>query len=120
MKKEVIKYMNERIKALRKELELNQAEFGEKIGVSRSVIANIELNRVEPKELLVKHICDIFNVNEQWLLNGSGEMFTIKPTHDKSLDELLNLYQGLKPEFQEYVLQQIDRLRKLQDSGNEG
>ena len=111
--------MNERIKALRKELGLSQAEFGEKIGVSRSVIANIELNRVEPKDLMVKHICDVFNVNELWLTDGSGDVFSVKPQRDKSLDELLNLYQGLKPEFQEYVLQQIDRLRELQDSKDE-
>ncbi len=112
--------MNERVKTLRRELGLSQAEFGEKIGVSRSVIANIELNRVAPKELFIRHICDIFRVNKQWLVTGWGEMFAEKPRRDKALDELLHLFQELKPEFQEYVLQQIYRLRELQDANGKG
>ena len=108
-----------RIKTLRKVLGLSQSEFGEKLGVSRSVIANIELNRVEPKERLIKHICDIFNVNESWLAGGVGEMFSNVPKQDQMVDELLDLFHGLRPEFQDYVLQQIDRLRKLQDASVE-
>lgn len=110
--------MNERIKILRKELGLSQSEFGKRIGVSRSVIANIELDRVEAKDLLIGHICDIFNVSERWLLNGAGKMFSIEPTHDKSIDELLTLFHGLKPAFQDYVLHQISMLLRLQDSNN--
>ena len=68
----------ERIKELRKELGLNQEEFGERLGVSRSVIANIEydrLKRPDQKESLYKLICKEFNVNEEWLRTGNGEMF---------------------------------------------
>ena len=70
----------ERVRILRKEyLKLTQQAFGEKLGVGRSVIKNIELNtlaRPEQKLSLLKLICKEFNVNEDWLLNGSGEMFT--------------------------------------------
>ena len=68
----------ERIKELRKELGLNQEEFGERLGVSRSVIANIEydrLKRPDQKESLYKLICKEFNVSEEWLRTGNGEMF---------------------------------------------
>lgn len=107
--------MHERMRALRKELGLNQTEFGRKIGVSRSVIANIELDRVKPKALLIGHICDIFQVNRRWLAHGGGPMFAARAEREKSFAELLSLYEGLKPEFQEYVLEQIDRLLKLQN-----
>lgn len=69
----------ERIRDLRKNhLHLNQTEFGERLGVSRSVIKNIELNalaRPEQKLSLIKLICSEFNVNEEWLLDGTEPMF---------------------------------------------
>ena len=55
--------MNNRIKLIREALQLSQREFGEKLGVSRDVISNIEYGRVKPKELLVRHICDLYGVN---------------------------------------------------------
>lgn len=80
----------ERIRELRKNyLHLNQTEFGEKLGVSRSVIKNIELNtlvRPEQKLSLYKLICSEFNVNEDWLLNGNEPMFK---TDTFNLDEFM-------------------------------
>lgn len=66
---------NDRIKQLRKELGLSQLKLGEKIGVGRDVIANIELNRVELKDMMINLICKTFNVNPLWLEKGEGEMF---------------------------------------------
>lgn len=67
--------MNERIKMVRKHLNLNQSEFGKRIGVSRDTIANIEGNRIEIKDLFIKSICREFNVDYIWLTTGEGEMF---------------------------------------------
>ena len=68
----------ERIRDLRKNyLHLSQAAFGEKLGVSRDVIKNIELNalaRPEQKLSLIKLICKEFSVNEDWILNGTEPM----------------------------------------------
>lgn len=77
--------MNDRIKEVRKALELSQEEFGKKLGVSRGVIVNMELSRAEIKPLFIEHLCSVFNVNEEWLRNGTGEMFT-EPEYF-SLDE---------------------------------
>lgn len=69
---------HERIKHLRKEiLHLTRREFGDRLGVSESVIVNIELNRLakpEQKEPLIKLICKEFNVNYSWLKDGIGDM----------------------------------------------
>lgn len=69
----------ERIKELRKNtLKMSQAAFGERLGVNRDVINNIENNRLsrpEQKLSLLKLICKEFSVSEEWLLNGTGEMF---------------------------------------------
>lgn len=71
--------IHERIKLLRKNvLKMSQTAFGESLGVSRSVINNIELNalaRPDQKLSLYKLICSKFNVSEKWLLDGVGEMY---------------------------------------------
>jgi len=67
--------MQNRIKSVRKELGLSQENFGNRIGVSRDVIVNIELGRAALKPRLLKHICEVFGVNEDWLQTGNGEMF---------------------------------------------
>ena len=107
--------ISERLKDLRKQLKFSRTEFGKKLGVTNSVITNIELNRVPPKDIFIEHVCDIFDVNKEWLLSGTDEMFNPSTSENKSSEELLNLFKRLKPEFQEYVLQQMDRLLKLQN-----
>lgn len=70
--------INERIQQLRKKLDLSRRAFGEQLGVSESVIVNIEFDRLkrpDQKEPLYKLICEKFNVSESWLRTGEGEMF---------------------------------------------
>lgn len=78
--------MYNRIKLLRKEHKLTQTEFGETLGVSRNVINNIELGRVEPKPLMLNHIVSVFGVSEHWLKTGEGEMYPPK-TRDEAIVE---------------------------------
>ena len=69
----------ERIKNFRKnDLHISQEEFGKRLGVSRSVIKNMELNNLakpEQKEPLIKLIVKEFNLNERWLRTGDGDPF---------------------------------------------
>ena len=70
--------MNNRIREVREHFKLTQTEFGERLGVSRDVIGNIEYNRLKnpkQKEPIIKLICSTFGVNEPWLRSGEGEMF---------------------------------------------
>lgn len=67
--------MNDRIKQLRLTLGLSQEEFGNRLGMGRGAITNIELKKVEPKPLLVSLICREFGISETWLRTGEGEMF---------------------------------------------
>lgn len=63
------------IKKVRTSLGLTQVNFGERLGVSRDVINNAELERATISPLLIKAIALKFAVNENWLVNGTGEMF---------------------------------------------
>lgn len=67
--------MNERIKQLRKALDLTQQEFADRIGMKRNSIANYEIGRNTPIDAVIVSICREFNVNEEWLRTGEGEMF---------------------------------------------
>ena len=79
---------NERVRELRKVLNLSQTKFGEKLGVSKDVIVNIELERVDLKELMLNLICKTFNVNPLWLSEGNGDMFIETP--QIIIDDLAN------------------------------
>ncbi len=84
--------MNERLKKLRKVLGLTQQEFADKLRVSRSNIATYEVGKNNPTDAVINLICREFNVNEDWLRTGTGEMF-INRSRDEELtafmDELL-------------------------------
>ena len=104
-----------RIKLVRESLHLSQREFGEKLGVSRDVISNIEYGRVQPKKLLLQHMCQQYKVNEQWLEAGEGEMFDKNAEAEDKFKEALAIFKSLRPEFQDYALEQIRKLAELQD-----
>ena len=67
--------MQNRIKQVRKALNLNQAEFGERIGVKQSTVTAYECGNRTPLDAVIAMICKTFNVNETWLRTGEGEMF---------------------------------------------
>ncbi|KIU07855.1 transcriptional regulator with XRE-family HTH domain [Clostridium butyricum] len=82
--------MHERIKKIRNDQNLTQNEFAQRLGVTRSVISNIELNRLakpEQKTSLIKLISKEFSINEEWLLNGTGSEKIESDTF--SLDEYI-------------------------------
>ena len=67
--------MNERLIKLRKFLHITQQEFANRLNISRSTIATYEVGKSNPSDAAVMLICREFNVNEEWLRNGTGEMF---------------------------------------------
>lgn len=67
--------MNERVREIRKELNLTMDKFGERIGIKKSAVSLIEKGTNALTEQTMKSICREFNVNEHWLRTGKGEMF---------------------------------------------
>lgn len=119
--------MNERLKKLRKTLDLTQQEFGNRIGVKRNTIATYESGRNEPIDSVFSLICREFNVNETWLRTGEGDMFIEIPEEDlysraaasvlKEDDpvamEGLKLYYSLPPESKKAVKNYILQLAEM-------
>jgi transcriptional regulator with XRE-family HTH domain len=83
--------INDRIKQLRKSLNLSQTDFGKKLGVSRDVINNLDRSAVDPKPLMLDHICSVYNVNPDWLMHGTGEMFLERDSGDEIAEFLSSI-----------------------------
>lgn len=80
--------INERIKDIRKLSGLSQTDFAERLGTTRGVITNLEGSKTSPNEPFVKLICREFNVSEDWLRTGEGEMKK-KLTRNQEITEFL-------------------------------
>jgi transcriptional regulator with XRE-family HTH domain len=104
---------NYRIKEIRHALGLSQVEFARVISLSSGYLAGIEVEKRRVNDRLVKLIGAVFNVNERWLRDGTGEMFIDAP--DENFALLVNLYKNLNGDFQTYILKQINYLLDLQD-----
>lgn len=77
--------ISERIKVLRKDiLKLTQQDFSEALNMSRSNMGNIEIGRIAVTDRVISDICEKFNVNEEWLRNGTGNIF-VELTKDQEL-----------------------------------
>ncbi|MGC4020400.1 MAG: helix-turn-helix domain-containing protein [Muricomes sp.] len=84
--------ITERIKQIREDTGLSQEAFGEKMGVSRGVIMNIEYGRIsEVKEYVIRAICREYKVSYFWLKDGMGEPYIGVP--DIILDEAVEKYE---------------------------
>lgn len=81
----------EKVFAIRKSLGMSRKDFGYKLGVSESVINNIETKGVELKPLMSDLICRVYNVNPIYMKTGEGEMF-ISDNDAVLIDELKQRY----------------------------
>ena len=105
--------INVRIRELRHTLKLSQRTFAQAVYVSHGYLAGIELGHNEVKDRLIHLIVSTFSVSKHWLLTGEGRMFNSTP--EEKLERMTGLFNELNPEFQDFVLRQIDELIELQN-----
>lgn len=67
--------MHTRLKQIRKQLELTQAQVAKKIEVSRQMITRYEEGADKPSYRVIKSFCNAFNVNIDYLVKGEGRVF---------------------------------------------
>ena len=84
------KAKNNRISLLRKNLKLTMEAFGEKIGMSKSTISNIEAGRSNVTDRMIMAICREFGVSEKWLETGEGAMFQAETEEGRHLKKLID------------------------------
>lgn len=106
--------MHERLRKLRKTLDLTQQEFAEKLGIKRSTMATYESGRNEPIDAVISLICREFNVNEEWLREGKGEMF-IQLSRNEEIAEFVG--QLMSDEDDSFKKRLISGLAALDENG---
>ena len=85
--------MKDRIKKIRKELDLTQQKFADKLGVKRNTVGQWECGINAITDQVITSICREFNVNEDWLRTGQCEMF-IKQTRDEQIASFIGSIQS--------------------------
>lgn len=116
---------SERVKEIRKTLDLTMEKFGEKLGVGKTAISNIESGNRNLTEQMSKAICREYNVNYDYLMYGEGEMFDDLPQtivdelyaqydlndFDKALVEMyVSLPAGSRERIKEYMKQLVKKV----------
>ena len=116
---------SERVKEIRKTLDLTMEKFSEKLGVGKTAISNIESGNRNLTEQMSKAICREYNVNYDYLMYGEGEMFDDLPQtivdelcaqydlndFDKALVEMyVSLPAGSRERIKEYMKQLVKKV----------
>ena len=107
-------FVNKRIKLIRTTLGMTQQEFADKIKVKRNTVATYEMGRSIPSDSAIALICKVFDVNEDWLRTGYGEMFKEVSKSDQIADMLSDV---LKSDENNFKRRLISALAQLDDTG---
>lgn len=104
--------MNERIRKLRKALDMTQQAFADKLGVKRNTVGQWECGINSITDQIVLSICREFNVSEEWLRHGTGEMFLPEETDEfDALSKKYGLSEAERLLVERYVTSG-DKIRK--------
>lgn len=102
--------LKDRIKKIRKELNLTQQTFASRLDLKRNTIANYEIGNLKPSTRTISAICREYNVSENWLRTGEGDMF-ISQTRDEKIANFAG--QIMNEEDESFKKQLIEVLSEL-------
>ena len=102
----------DRIRLVRKTLGLNQSGFAQRIGLTQTSLSMIEQGKAALTDKNIKLICATFAVDEEWLRNGTGEMFGSVSPYEK---DLMAVFGKLTADTQEFILEMAQSLLKRQE-----
>lgn len=105
--------MNDRIKELRKAMNLSQEKFGELLGITKSGVSDIESGR---RKVTDQHVIMLVNngVNEKWLRTGKGSMFVPKSKDEEIAEMLADIQKSGEDSFRHRL---VSALARLDDDG---
>jgi len=107
--------ISNRIRHIRKTLNMSQVEFAKAIYISNGYIAELECEHRRVNDRILHLISLTFGVNEKWLKTGEGDMFYKTP--GEKLQRMVGLFNELPPKYQDYVMQQIEQLLNVTANG---
>jgi len=111
--------INQRIKMLRKSLNLTQKEFALKIHISTSFQTLIEIEKKKVIDRYIMLVVSAFGVNETWLRTGEGAMLEKDVTPDYKITETIEIFRQLNPFFQDFILDQLHKLLEYEKTATD-
>ena len=120
---------NERVRYIRKSLNMTQKEFGKKLGIKAAAVSKMELGENGISEHARLLICNKFNVNENWLRDEQGDIWGKKNISDmdkliselpqkpdspeyKTVSAFLSVYARLSPESKAAIMKLAEEVSK--------
>ena len=88
---------------------LTQAQFADKINLSRNFVAMIEIGQREPSDRTISDICREFNVNEVWLRTGEGEPFQEESRQEQIMKFAIQTIKG-SDEFRKQFVSMLAKM----------
>jgi len=111
---EINKEMAERFAAVREKIGIKQAEFAEALGISRPTIAGLEKGYAKITERNIKTVCQVYNINENWLKTGQGAMFNTAFSQadpiNEDEEELIRMFRKLSLQTKRTILEIVHKL----------
>lgn len=101
----------ERLKEIRKSLGLTLEKFGNRIGVGKTAISKLEHDQCSITDQMRKSICREYNVNEEWLVNGTGEMFSEVDREDQIMRWAASVLKEDSSSFRKRFVAMLSSLR---------
>jgi transcriptional regulator with XRE-family HTH domain len=102
--------IGERVKELRKQVNLTQQAFADRLNLKRNTVGSYEVNVVEPSDRTISDICREFNVNETWLRTGEGEMFNQITRSEKITSFLTEITEDEGDDFKRRFVEMLAEL----------
>lgn len=102
--------MNERIKLLVDTLKIKKAEFARRLNLSQPFVSELCSGKNNPSDRTISDICREFNVNENWLRTGGGEMFVTLSREEELTDFLGDLIKGERGDFARRLVTVLSRM----------
>lgn len=106
---------NEKLKFLRKKLNMTQADFANSIGISRGNLANIETGKVKPTPIFINCISLMYHIDKEWLIDDNNDDLSILENSSYILSLIMSKYEQLDDKYKKFIEDQITYLLELQN-----
>ena len=103
--------MLNRLKEIRKLLDLTQVEMASSLNIKQPTYSMIEKGQRALTDRTIKTLCYVHNINENWLRTGNGSIFSESDTER----EFCKVFSELNSKYQEYILEIMNALIKQQN-----
>ena len=111
--------INQRVKLLRKHLNLNQKDFSKKLGIAQTSLSLIETGKNTLTEQNIRLICLTFSINEDWLRFGEGQIVNYKQKSPQKEAEMSYFFQSLSAPMQDAVLNFVKNIVEVEKLKNQ-